>query len=75
LEALSVSYFIGYLIVVVYFGCVSIVFFYKREFSNARHALFGIILFFGGCLPILITQGPIVEIKNINKQYLDSVCN
>ena len=66
LEVLSLGYFLGYLFVVIYFGGVSIVFYFKREFSNKRHALFGLGLFFGGVLPIMITQGPVVEIKNIN---------
>lgn len=55
LEALSLGYFLGYLFVVIYFGAVSIVFYFKREFSNRRHALFGVAIFFFGVLPIMIT--------------------
>ncbi len=66
IEILCLGYFVGFFLLVIYFGFLSVVFFYKREFSNGRHALFGIALFFGGALPIFITQGPIVEIKDIN---------
>lgn len=66
IEVLCLGYFVGFLLVIAYFGFLSVVFYYKREFSNGRHALYGLALFCGGALPIFITQGPIVEIKNIN---------
>jgi hypothetical protein len=71
LRPLVVSYFVGFLIIILYFGAISVVFYKNRNLSNKYIACFGISLFFGGFLPIMITQGPILEIRNMDQDYIN----
>ena len=59
---------------IVFFGAVSVAFYKNRNYSNKAIAVFGASIFFFGFLPIVITQGPIVEIKDLSQDYINSLC-
>jgi hypothetical protein len=47
----------------IFFGVVGIILYKKRSIQNKFVFLYGILVLFTGCLPMMITQAPVIQIK------------